>query len=64
MARQAIDEGWNKRTASDVITFCSLKSGMNTPSRDAEMGLGRDFTAKAPNTKSVADITGVWSAQG
>jgi len=28
------------------------------------MSLGREFTAKAPNIKSVADITGVWAAQG
>jgi putative transposase len=28
------------------------------------MSLGGEFTAKAPNIKSVADITGVWAAQG
>lgn len=30
----------------------------------AENVLGRDFTAKAPNTKWVADITGVWTSEG
>ncbi len=30
----------------------------------AENVLGRDFTATATNTKWVADITGVWTAQG
>jgi hypothetical protein len=31
LARQAIVKGWNKRTASDVITYCSLKETLTHP---------------------------------
>ncbi len=60
IARLMRQAGWNAKARHHRTNTTDSRHG----SPVANNVLGRDFTADAPNTKWVADITGVWTAEG